>query len=197
MKDTYIYFFEGRLYINLTNRCCCDCTFCIRNNMRGVDGNDLWLTKEGSRQEIVDEIKATGLNFDEAVFCGYGESTYRLDDMLFIASYLHSEGKKTRLDTNGLGDIINGYDIVPRLVGHIDAVSVSLNQSDAAKYNEVTRPVCDNAYEAMLDFAGKCVKAGMDVLMTVVDVIPREDIEKCRAVAEGLGARFRVRSYIE
>lgn len=198
MKNTYIYFFEGRLYINLTNRCCCDCTFCLRNNVDGVGENNLWLSQEGTKEEIVSLIAATDLKFTEAVFCGYGESTYRVDDMVYIASYLHSIGKKTRLDTNGLGSLINGYDIVPKLKGHIDSVSVSLNQSDAEKYQAVTRPIYgDKAYDAMLTFAKDCLKAGMDVLLTVVDVIPTEDIEKCLRISQELGARFRVRSYIQ
>lgn len=198
MKNTYIYFFEGRLYINLTNRCCNDCTFCIRNNMDGLDGNNLWLSEEGSKEEIVALIVETGLNFDEAIFCGYGESTYRLDDMLYIAEYLKSVGKKTRLDTNGLGNLINGYDIVPKLKGKIDFLSISLNQADAEKYQEVSRSIYGlKSFDEVLDFTKKCLAAGLDVLLTVVDVIPTEDIEKCLRISEKLGAKFRVRSYIE
>lgn len=198
MKNTYIYFFEGKLYINLTNRCSNDCTFCIRNNMRGIDGNDLWLEKEGTKEEIVKLISKCEYKYDEAVFCGYGESTYRLDDMLYIADYLHSLGKKTRLDTNGLGDLINGTDIVPRLVGKIDHASISLNEYNAEKYDKVSRSIYgEQAFYAMLEFTKKCIKAGIDVLLTVVDVIDNEDIIKCRLIAEELGARFRVRSYIK
>lgn len=195
--DTYVYFFEGRLYINLTNRCSNDCTFCLRNNVDGVGGNKLWLKREGTKEEIVDLI-AKESEFDEAVFCGYGESTYRLDDMIYIADYLHKTGKKTRLDTNGLGSLINGYDIVPKLAGKIDSVSVSLNEYDRAGYDRVSRSIYgEDAFDAMIQFCKECIAAKMDVLMTVVDVIPREDVEKCRELTKKLGARFRVRSYIE
>ena len=198
MKNTYIYFFEGRLYINLTNRCCNDCTFCLRNNVDGVGEESLWLSEEGTKEEIVKLISETDRSFDQAVFCGYGESTYRVDDMLFIADYLHSMGKQTRLDTNGLGSLINGYDIVPKLVGKIDFASISLNQYDAVRYDEVSRSIYGTeAFDAMLDFTKKCLAGGIKVLLTVVDVIPQEDIEKCRILAEKLGAQFRVRSYIE
>ncbi len=198
MKDTYIYYFEGKLYINLTNRCSNDCTFCIRNNMRGIDGNDLWLNKEGTKEEIVKLISECEYKYDEAVFCGYGESTYRLADMLFIADYLHSIGKRTRLDTNGLGNLINGTDIVPLLVGKIDHASISLNEYDAEKYDKVSRSIYgEQAFDAMIEFTKECIKAGIDVLLTVVDVIDNEDIIKCRNLAEKLGARFRVRSYIK
>ena len=198
MKNTYIYFFEGRLYINLTNRCCNDCTFCLRNNVDGVGEESLWLSEEGTKEEIVKLISEADISYDQAVFCGYGESTYRVDDMLFIADYLHSIGKQTRLDTNGLGSLINGYDIVPKLIGKIDFASISLNQCDAVKYDEVSRSIYGvEAFDAMLDFAKKCLAGGIKVLLTVVDVIPQEDIEKCRILTEKLGAQFRVRSYIE
>ncbi len=198
MKNTYIYYFEGKLYINLTNRCSNDCTFCIRNNMRGIDGNDLWLEKEGTKEEIVKLISECEYKYDEAVFCGYGESTYRLADMLFIADYLHSIGKRTRLDTNGLGNLINGTNIVPLLVGKIDHASISLNEYDAEKYDKVSRSIYgEQAFDAMIEFTKECIKAGIDVLLTVVDVIDNEDIIKCRNLAEKLGARFRVRSYIK
>ncbi len=195
--DTYVYFFEGRLYINLTNKCCNDCTFCLRNNMDGIEGNNLWLKKEGSKEEIVELIKKN-LNFTDAVFCGYGESTYRVDDMVYLAQFLHSVGKKVRLDTNGLGSLINGYDIVPKLKGNIDYVSVSLNEADADGYDKVSRSVFGKeAFGAMLDFTRECIKAGIKAKMTVVDVIPKEDIEKCRAICENLGAEFRVRELIK
>ncbi len=198
MKDTYIYFFEGKLYINLTNKCSNDCTFCLRNNMKGIDGNNLWLSREGTKEEIVDLISEVKDKFADAVFCGYGESTYRLDDMLYIADRLKAMGKRTRLDTNGLGSLINGRDIVPELVGKIDCASVSLNEYNAQKYDEVSRSVYgEKAFDAMLEFSRECVKAGIDVLLTVVDVIPNADIIKCREIAERLGARFRVRSYIQ
>lgn len=198
MKDTYVYYFEGKLYINLTNRCCNDCTFCLRNNVNGISGDNLWLSKEASKEEIVSLIADFDHSYDEAVFCGFGESTYRLAEIEYIANYLHSLGKKTRLDTNGLGSLINGFDIVPGLIGKIDCVSVSLNECDAYKYDKVSRSIFGlNAYDAMLKFAEDCLKAGIDVLFTVVDVIPKEDIEKCRALSDKLGARFRVREYIK
>lgn len=166
--------------------------------MKGIDGNDLWLEREGSKEEIVALIAEAKENYSEAVFCGYGESTYRLDDMLYIAEYLHKLGKRTRLDTNGLGSLINGRDIVPELIGRIDTASVSLNECDAQKYDKVSRSIYgEQAYDAMLEFTKECIKGGIDVLLTVVDVIDNADIIKCREIAEKLGARFRVRSYIK
>lgn len=197
--DTYVYKFEKNLYINLTNRCCNDCTFCLRNNMDGIDGNNLWMEREASAEEIIELVKQFKLgDYEDVVFCGYGESTYRIEELKKVAGYVHSIGKKTRLDTNGLGNIINGRDIVPELKGLIDKVSISLNQCNASKYDEVSRSIYGvEAYDEMLAFTDECVKVGMDVLLTVVDVIPKEDIELCRKIASDHGARFRVREYIK
>ena len=47
----------------------------------------------------------------------------------------------------------------------------------------------------MLDFACGCVKYGIKTILTVVDVIPKENIEKCAEIAKEVGAIFRVRTY--
>lgn len=193
----FIYPLGDNLYINLTNRCCNDCAFCLRRNGDGVKDSTLWLEREPTAAEVIDRIKNTDMVYDEAVFCGYGESTYKLNEMLEIADYLHSIGKKTRLNTNGLGSGINGFNIAPKLKGRIDTVSVSLNESDAERYDKICRSSFGlKAYKMITDFAAECVKEGIKTFLTVVDVIPPEEIEKCRATAEKIGARLRVRKYI-
>ena len=193
----FIYPLGNNLYINLTNKCCNDCTFCLRRNGDGVKDSTLWLEREPTASEVIESIKHTDIVYDEAVFCGYGESTYKLYEMLEIADFLHSIGKKTRLNTNGLGSAVNGFDIAPKLKGKIDTVSVSLNESDAEKYDKICRSRFGlKAYGMLTDFAAACVKEGIETFLTVVDVIPPEEIEKCRAAAEKIGARLRVRKYI-
>lgn len=197
--DTYVYKFEKNLYVNLTNRCNNNCAFCLRKNMDGIAGNNLWMKKEATSDEIISLIAKYSLDeYEDVVFCGYGESTYRVEELKTVAAFVHSIGKKTRLDTNGLGNELNGRDIVPELKGLIDKVSISLNQKNAAKYNEISRSIYgERAFDIMLDFTDRCVAAGMDVLMTVVDVIPKEDIAECSAIAAAHGAKFRVREYIK
>lgn len=193
--DTYVYRYEGKLYVNLTNRCCNACSFCLRNNGDGVGDDNLWLQREGSVEEIKELIKKEP--DDELIFCGYGESTYRLDAMLSLAEFAKSLGKKIRLNTNGLGSLINGKDIVPLLKGKVDVVSVSLNQKDAPSYDKISRSMYgEAAFSAMLEFARECVAAGIKTIMTVVDVIPPEDIKECEKIAAALGCEFRVREYI-
>ncbi|MDR2201963.1 MAG: TatD family nuclease-associated radical SAM protein [Clostridiales bacterium] len=197
-KDTkFIYRLNGGLYVNLTNRCCNDCVFCLRRNGDGIKGDTLWLEREPSASEVVDAIKAAGFQYGEVVFCGYGESTYRVPEIVEISRYVRPLGKTTRLNTNGLGNLINGRDIVPDLKGNVDAVSVSLNESDAARYAALCRPAYGlDAYPAILDFCRRCVCAGINTVMTVVDVIPPAEIEKCRESARLVGARLRVRRRI-
>lgn len=199
-KDNkYIYEFEGNLYINLTNQCCNDCGFCLRNSGDGVKNNDtLWLEKEPSAEQVIDAIKHADFKYWEAVFCGYGESTYKMEELVAVAGYLKSTGKKTRLNTNGLGSAINGYNIVPQLKDRIDIVSISLNEADNIKYDKICRSVFGlDAYKYILDFAKECVANNIKTVLTVVDVISKEDIQTCAETAASIGAEFRVRRYVK
>ena len=196
---TYDYF--GSLYINMTNRCDCRCVFCIRDQEASALGG-LWLDGEPTRQEVLDSI----LNMDptaypEIVFCGYGEPTCRLDDMLWLCDRLHEELGKTcppiRLNTNGHGSLINGRDVTPELAGRLDAVSISLNGSNQEEYLRLTRPGSgEKAWQAMLDFVRDAGKYVPKVMVSIVDYDKSQaEIEACRQLAESLGAIFRVRPF--
>ena len=51
---TILYEVGQNLYVNVTNKCPCACTFCIRNNGDGAYGSDsLWLDREPSLEEIL------------------------------------------------------------------------------------------------------------------------------------------------
>ena len=195
---TILYTVGDKLYVNMTNRCPCRCTFCIRNNGDGAYGSDsLWLEREPTVDEIKAEFgKYTLSDFTEVVFCGYGEPMERADELAEIAAFIKENSDiKIRLNTNGLGDRIQGRPTAEMLGGKIDIVSVSLNSCDREKYNAVTRPKWDDAFEAMLDFASDCKKYVPKVMFTVVDVISPEEIEGSRALAEKLGIELRVRTY--
>ena len=95
----------------MTNRCPCACVFCLRHNKDHVFNSDsLWLEREPTVKEICDSIDAWDLGkYEELVFCGYGEPTERLDDLLQVAAYVKSRGNtKIRINTNGLADLICG-----------------------------------------------------------------------------------------
>ncbi|NLD11478.1 TIGR04100 family radical SAM protein [Aminicella lysinilytica] len=192
-----LYDYGRGLYANITNRCPCRCEFCIRNMTDALGSADsLWLKREPTVEEVEKMLKDWDLScYDELVFCGYGEPMERLDDLLEIARYIKKNTDLTvRINTNGLSDLINGKETAPMLEGVIDAVSVSLNQSDAEKYNDLCHPEFGmDAYPAMLKFTEDVKKFVPRVAMSVVGVIPTSDIEKCRKITEKLEVPFRVR----
>ena len=195
MKDTYTYKIGESLYLNLTNRCSNRCTFCVREK-ETYEGYALWLRGgEPTAEQVLAEI-GDPTRFREIVFCGYGEPTYRLDAMLAIADAVHARGGKTRLNTNGQGNLICGGDIVPRLKGRIDGVNISLNMPDRAGYEALCRPQLPGAFEAMLSFARACKREGLNAWFSVVDCIGEENVAACRKIAEGVGIPLRVRPMI-
>lgn len=190
------------IYINMTNRCPCACTFCLRQNRDSVYGSDpLWLDREPTVEEVCASIDAWNLaEYDEIVFCGYGEPTERLDDLLLVAKHIREVSDiKIRINTNGLADLIAGESTAHRLEGLIDTVSISLNATNAEDYEKVVRPKFGiKSYDAMLAFTRDCVKYVPNVVMTVVDVVTsKEEQEKSREICESLGAKLRIRPFEE
>lgn len=190
------------LYINMTNRCPCNCTFCLRHNAEGVYGSDsLWLDREPTVQEVCDSVDTWDLpQFDEVVFCGYGEPTERLEDLLLVAKYIKAKGDiKIRINTNGLADLIWQKQTAPSLKGLIDTVSISLNTPNQEDYLKVVRPKFGaGSYDAMIRFAKDCTAYVPNVVMTVVDVVTsKEEQEQCGKICENIGARLRVRPFEE
>ncbi|MBR1750797.1 MAG: TIGR04100 family radical SAM protein [Ruminococcus sp.] len=197
---TLTYEVGSGLYINVTNKCPCNCTFCIRNNGDGAYGSDpLWLEHQPTADEIIADLEKRDLTkYSEIVFCGYGEPTCELEMMLTVADHLKAHGLKTRLNTNGLSNIINGRPTEADMKGRFDVISVSLNAPTKEEYDAVTRPSFKgvDCFEAMFEFA-KNVKEYVDeVMFTVVDVIGEEKIELSRQLAEKAGIKLRVREYI-
>ena len=194
-----LYTYKDGVYANLTNKCNCRCTFCIRFQHDGIgDAPTLWHKVNPTWNQVkkaIDAFDFTG--FQELVFCGYGEPTCALPLLEQTARYVRRLHPRLnlRLNTNGLGSLENGRDIVPELAGLLDSVSISLNAPDEKEYNRVTKPTLTGAYKAMLDFAKACKKSIPDARMTVVDVLSPEDIEKSRKVAASCGIKLRVRKF--
>ena len=179
---TIVYPVHEGLYINLTNRCPCACTFCIRQSADGVHGSDpLWLDHEPSVAEVKTALQAEDMSkYKEVVFCGYGEPTERLDALLEIASFIKENYHlPVRINTNGLGNLIHQKDITPLFAGKIDALSISLNTSNPEIYERTVRPKFGKkAYPALLEFARNAVRTVPKVMMsTVATTISKEDEE--------------------
>lgn len=196
---TFVYAVHSNLYINLTNRCPCNCTFCIRHNGDGAYGsNSLWLEREPTCEEVLAEFEKYDMkNIGEIVFCGYGEPMERAEDVSYIGKELkkHYPDITIRLNTNGLGDKINGRPTAKLLEGAVDIVSISLNSGNREDYNNVTRPKWEDSFEAMLTFAEDCKKHVPDVMFTVVDVISEREINESKAISEKMGIPLRIRAY--
>lgn len=197
---TITYPVKNGIYVNMTNRCPCACTFCLRHNGDSIFGSEpLWLDREPTVQEVCESIDAWDFTkYEELVFCGYGEPTERLDDLLAVAKYVKEKYPvKIRINTNGLADLIWKEKTAHKLQGLIDTVSVSLNATDKESYYTLVRPKFGvESYDAMLAYTKDCVAYVPNVVMTVVDVVTTpEQQEQCRKICDSVGAKLRVRPF--
>ena len=197
---TILYEVHSGLYVNMTNKCPCACTFCLRQEKDHVgNSNSLWL----DREPTVDEVKAEFEKYDlgkykEIVFCGYGEPTERLYDIFELCDWLKSRNcPPIRINTNGMADLIHGHSTAPEFQGRIDVVSISLNMPDKERFYELTR--CKfgiDSFDAMLKFAGEVKNyVGKVVLTTVETTITKEEEERCAAICSELGVNYRIRPF--
>jgi TatD family-associated radical SAM protein len=188
------------LYLNLTSACTLACTFCpkIRDDDWNVGGFDLKLARPPSADEVWAAATDAGLEGrSEVVFTGLGEPTRRLDVLLDVAQRLQRAGvQRIRVDTDGLASLREGRDVVPELRrAGVYAVSVSLNAPDAVTYARFCPSrFGERAWHACRAFIQACVAAGLETSASCV-ALPGLSESACRAVAEGLGARFRWRPY--
>ena len=204
---TITYEYEGALYVNLTNKCNCNCEFCLRHGK--AEGSiytedSLWLEREPTRAEAMDSFLSRDVcSYREIVFCGYGEPTYRLDDLLWLVDELKQRfGNKlppVRINTNGHANLINGRNVCAELQGRIHTLSISLNSTNAADYVALCHPIQGEiAYQAMLDFAREAAAYVPEVILTIVDKDKTaEEIELCKSIAADLGVKLRIRSFID
>lgn len=195
-----IYTLEGGTYFNITNKCPCNCAFCIRSKGDAVgEAERLWFDEEPSFDDIKNAIDAYDFSsVKEAVFCGYGEPTNAFDNLIKTAKYLKKlyPNIVLRINTNGLSDLINERPTAKEICKNIDIISVSLNNPNSEEFDKITRNIYKGiAFDAMLKFTKECVECGNEVHMTVVDVISKDNIEKSREICEDLGAKFVLRSF--
>ncbi len=210
MANILVYLLDGKIYINLTNRCTNDCIFCLRKDKDDVVGQTLWLDNESSTADDVikqfelkrNELLTThNLPFKEVIFCGYGEPMLKFDVMKQVAKYIKDKYPETkiRVNTNGHANYVYKKNVVPECKGLIDEFSVSLNGSTKEEYDELSQPKFDEAYDEMKKFIKACFDEGISVVASVVEGYKGRhlDLEKCEEIAKSLGAKFRVREWIK
>lgn len=196
---TITYKIDNNLYVNLTNKCPNACEFCIRNKKEAFE-HDLWLEREPSVEEVIDDIFSWDLSkFEQIVFCGFGEPLERLDDVLEVSKAVKEKTNiLIRVNTNGLANKLYNYDVTSRFKDIIDSVSISLNAINEEEYEAICHSIFGKeAFPALLDFAAKAKGYVKDVQLSVVDCLPKADIEECRKIAEQLGVRLKVRKEVK
>lgn len=195
-----LYEVYDNLYVNLTNRCPCACTFCLRQTRDEMNhSGSLWLEREPSAEEVKAEFDKFDMQKSkEVVFCGFGEPTERLEDLLEVAAYVKEKfDKPIRINTNGLSDLIWQKDTSPMYKGLIDTVSISLNTPNKERYYELTRSKFGiDSFDAMLNFAGNVSKyVPHVVLSTVATTLTEEEEQQCAQICERLGVTYRIRPW--
>jgi TatD DNase family protein len=190
------YQIRNSLYLNITNRCTNACRFCAKFRDFTVKGHQLALPHEPSKQEVLDAI-GDPTRYDEVVFCGYGEPLLRLELVKEIAGWLQGQRVRVRINTDGQANLVHQRNILPELVGLVDAVSVSLNAADAVTYQKWCQSEFGEAgYAAVKEFLRLANELLPDVTATAV-TLPGLDLKACRQVAAELGVAFREREYNE
>ena len=197
---TILYKVHHNLYVNLTNKCPCACTFCLRQTRDHMeDGGVLWLEHEPSYEEVVADFANFNMDeYEEVVFCGFGEPTERIDVLLQVADYVKKTYRKPiRVNTNGLGNLVNGRDITPELKDRVDTVSISLNTPNKERYYELTRSKFGiQSFDEMLAFAEKAKAYVPHVVMTTVaTTITEAEEAQCQAICDRIGVTYRIRPW--
>lgn len=202
MKKEMTIFYEvhDNIYVNLTNKCPCACTFCLRQTRDHMENSHvLWLEHAPSFEEVQEVMKAVDFSkYKEVVFCGFGEPTEALDVLKLTAKRIKEKyNMPIRINTNGLGNLVNGRDIVPELKGLVDTVSVSLNTPNADEYHRLVRSKFgEKSFDAMIDFAKECTKYIPNVVMTTVETtITHEEEKQCQEICDRIGAKYRIRPW--
>ena len=195
-----LYEVYDNLYVNLTNKCPCACTFCLRQTRDEMNhSGSLWLEREPGVEEVKAEFDKFDMQkYQEVVFCGFGEPTERLEDLLEIAAFVKEKfNKQIRINTNGLSDLIWQKDTAPMYKGLVDTVSISLNTPNKERYYELTRSKFGiDSYDSMLNFAGNVSKyVPHVVLSTVATTLTAEEEHQCAQICERLGVTYRIRPW--
>ena len=204
-ENNLVYFVNSKMYINVTNLCTCKCLFCLRDISSEVEGVNMWIDKQSAKaKDIIDILKEKkALIGNEITFCGYGEPLIELDTVKEVAKFIKENfpNVKIRVNTNGHANLVHKRNVVPELKGLIDSFSVSLNAQNAKLYKKITRCCYDEkiGYNGMLDFVKELVKEDIDTTMSVVSGYKkaRINVQECEKIAHDLGAKFRVREYLE
>ena len=200
-----IYFVGSRknnAYINITPNYACtnDCVFCDKGLVQGSTGNNLYLEKEPSLDEVICEIneKIDKRIVEEFVFCGVGEPLLYLDNVLKLTRYIKKEyDSSIRINTNGQAYLLYPKrNVVSELEKEgVDSLSISLNVTNEIDYDKLHRPKHHGAFEAVRNFIKDANASKIATMVSFID-FPELDKEDALVFTRKLGlndnqVRFR------
>lgn len=193
LVQTIAYPIRRALYLNITDRCTLACEFCPKTKgVRKVHDFDLTLDHRPEIEEIINSI-GDPKDYEEIVFCGYGEPTLRLKILKEVAKWIKEHGGKVRINTDGLANLVNKRNVLPELKGLVDALSVSMNAQNENLYNKHCQPALPGSFDAMLDFLKQAPSYIPCVTATAIDGLEGVDMEACEELAKKCGVAFRYR----
>ncbi len=193
-QDILVYDIEDRRYINLSSSCTLKCQFCPKTQGHPiVHQYDLSLHE---KKAVEDYIAAIGdpAKFTEIVFCGFGEPTLRLNELLEISRWIKANGGMVRVNTDGLANLVYKRNVLPELGKCVDALSISMNAQNEEIYNRHCQPAMIGSFQAMLDFVELAPKYIDDVTASAIDGLEGVDIKACEKLAIERHVKFRKRT---
>lgn len=195
MTAAVVYRVGRGLYVNLTNRCPNECTFCLAADDTEFAGVRLRFSPgepEPSADDVVAAVEAAG-PFDELVFCGFGEPWERVDVIIASLRRLGLPPAVVRVNTNGQGFLVAPRERLAQLRPLADRLSVSLNAPDGVTYDRLCRPRAgEAAFDAVCDFITTARDQGFQVTASAV-ASSGVDMRAVADLAGRLGVPFRAR----
>ncbi|MCU7849795.1 MAG: TatD family nuclease-associated radical SAM protein [Candidatus Thiodiazotropha sp. (ex Lucinoma kastoroae)] len=193
MAQQISYQIDNNLYLSITDRCTLECAFCPKTlGDMTVKGYDLTINHRPTAEEVIASI-GDPTQYEEVVFCGYGEPTLRLNVLLEVARHIKLQGGRVRVNTDGLCNLVHKHNTLPELGECVDCLSISLNAQNQEIYDLHCRPNLPGSYEAMLDFIREAPSYITDVTVSAVDGLEGVDIPACEAIAKAMKVKFRRR----
>lgn len=190
---TLVYDIRNSRYLNITGRCTLRCQFCPKHNgSKQVHQYQLALDHQPKANEIL-PLLGDVQQFDEYVFCGYGEPTLNLPTLLTVAHEIKRQGGRVRVNTDGLGNLFHRRNILPELANCVDALSVSLNANNPQLYQSHCQPRLRGAWEAVNQFIIDAPRYIADVQVSAIDGLEGVDIRACQQIVEQAGCKFKHR----
>jgi len=195
--NTITYQYGEGLYLNITNRCMMSCPYCIKQKWAGYfRGHSLKLEKEPTAAEVIEAIGDPS-KYNEVVFCGYGDSLVRINEVIEISSWLKSKNAIVRINTAGLANKYHKRNILPDLKGIVDVISISLNGSTPQEHNKLNNPMfAEESFDEIINFAKLAKNYIASVIITAVE-LPNLDVSKIEKIAKSVNITFRARPYLD